>query len=324
MRKILVTGSSGFIGSNFIKHWLGQHPTDNIIAFDSETYAARRPLIQDDQIFRIRGCVTDQALLQRVLEEYRPDMMFHMAAESHVCNSIKGPVEFFKSNAMGTFTVLEAWRQYDPTKRLVYVSTDEVFGELEMDDLPWIEESPVMPRSPYAASKAAGDMMAQAYFHTYGMNVCITNSSNNFGPNQHEEKLIPKTIYKLMTGKPMTLNGTGKNVRDWIFVTDHCRALETVAFCGEAGERYLIGGECELTNMNVVHLIHQTMKQLDPSNIGELEIEWTNDRPTDDRRYSMMTDKMRSIGWRPQPQALDAYLFDTCEWYIMNGFGGRK
>lgn len=321
MQKILVTGGSGFIGSNFIKYWLKNHPTDIIINYDSQTYAARPKLVDDDNVVHIKGCVTDLKLLSHVLGEYKPDVLVHMAAESHVCRSIDGPLEFFKSNATGTYMVLEAWRKYDRSKRIVYVSTDEVFGELGYEESPWNEWAKLDPRSPYAASKAAGDMMAMAYFHTYGMNICITNCSNNFGPNQHHEKLVPRTIQLLLNNKSPTVYGNGKQIRDWIFVEDHCSGIETVIAKGEIGQRYNLGGELEMQNVEMINEVYQATKELLPGQVSSpLSLTYTDDRPTDDKRYGMDTVRMRKLGWKPRPHRFRNHLLATCEWYIMNGF----
>lgn len=322
MRKVVITGGLGFIGSNLVKYWFNKY-NDRIIVLDSETYAAKpeylqkyfravavanpakivkAPVLRDDTDIR------NSAQVEDFFRKEQPDIVIHLAAESHVCNSINGPRKFMETNIMGTFNILEAMRKHCPQARFHHVSTDEVFGELSAFDQPFTELSPVVPRSPYATSKAASDMIAICYHTTYGMNVTVSNCSNNFGPNQHEEKLIPRTVRKILKGEDVTIYGSGEQVRDWLHVEDHCEAISRIIFHGKAGERYCIGGEKELTNIGMVHRIYQVVQRLKPG--AELNIKFTNDRPTDDFRYAINNTKIRSLGFIPS-QNFDELLEQT-------------
>lgn len=318
---IMVTGGFGFIGSNYIKLMHDLYPLHKIINVDSETYAARRPLVQSDRIINERASVTDQEAIRSLLNKHQPICLVHFAAESHVCRSITGPKDFIMSNSLGTWVMLEEWTKYaKKDQKMVYVSTDEVFGQLSDIEAPWTEESPLKPRSPYSASKAAGDLFARAYYETYGTNVCITNCSNNFGPNQHKEKLIPRTMERLLAGQPMTIYGSGKQIRDWLYVEDHCRAIETIVLKGQAGERYLIGGDNEKKNMSVISDVHRTMLKVIPEFKDDLVFEHSNGRPTDDHRYSVNTQKLQRLGWRPRVENYMYNLEETVKWYLKWGF----
>lgn len=327
-RVVLVTGAFGFIGSNLVRFWLKHHPNDKLILLDSMTYAARPDFVRDhlktvrkdfapdvhEEIVDIR----DQLAVSRVVQKHRPDLILHLAAESHVCRSIAGPKAFMETNIMGTFNLIEEFYQLwkgDSRKRFVHVSTDEVFGELKLKEEPFSEKTNIKPRSPYAASKASSDHIVQCYHHTYKVPTIITNCSNNFGPNQHEEKLIPATIKRVLNGIPILLHGTGMNIRDWLFVEDHCRALSLLAEHGKPGERYCIGGEKELTNADVVYSIHKMMSEMNLA-FGSPQIEFRNDRPTDDRRYAIDCSKLKDLGWSPNPGAFAKNLSATIAHYV--------
>lgn len=314
-KTVLITGAYGFIGSNLAKRWLWRHPGDKVVLLDGMTYAARpdylfkainensKRALLDYSLVEID--IRDHAAVARTISFYKPDLVFHLAAESHVCRSIAGPKAFMETNVMGTFNLIEEFYQLwkgKSDKLFVHVSTDEVFGELEDFDPPFNENTNIKPRSPYAASKASSDHIIQCYHHTYGVPTIITNCSNNFGPNQHEEKLIPNTILRTMRGEPALLHGDGGNVRDWLFVEDHCRALEMLSEKGKAGERYCIGGNKELTNKKIVQTIQEMVCGMVKIKTGkdlEPRIIFSNDRPTDDRRYAINTAKINELGWQP-------------------------
>lgn len=328
-RVVLITGAYGFIGSNLVKHWMQEHHNDKIIMLDGMTYAARPKYLKDfiedrkkhyrPDVIEVIADIRDQIAVARIMQKYEPDLVLHLAAESHVCRSIAGPKEFVLTNVVGTFNLLEEFYQLhkgDKSKKFIHVSTDEVFGELEINEFPFCEGSKIKPRSPYAASKAASDLIVQSYFHTYGVPTIVTNCSNNFGPNQHEEKLIPATIQRIFSGEPARLHGSGKNIRDWLHVSDHCRALSILAEKGIPGERYCIGGEFEKENIEVVEMIFALL-QKDPN------IEFTNDRPTDDKRYAVDCTKLKELGWQPQSSEIDFKnnLADTIHYYASEWIG---
>lgn len=320
MRTVLITGGFGFIGANLVRFWRDLHEADRIVVVDSCTYAARPDAVADCKVIEERIDIREQAALARVMQKHRPDICFNLAAESHVCRSIAGPKDFITTNVVGAFNVFEEWRALhdcDGSKPIIHVSTDEVFGELEPDEPPFDEGTPLAPRSPYAASKASSDMIAMAYFETYGLPVRITNCSNNFGPLQHEEKLIPATIKRIMRGEPVRLYGDGRQVRDWIFVTDHCRALATIAQYGESGERYCIGGDNERTNEQITRDIHDicVRKGLIDDRVFHVE-HFAQARPTDDRRYAVDSSKVKGLGWRPLRDRFEEHLADTISWYF--------
>ncbi len=332
MRKVIITGGLGFIGSNFVKHWLKNHPEDQVLCLDACTYAARPAYLSDvweNPNFKvIRGDIRNRGTINTLFEMFQPDHIFHFAAESHVCNSIEGPEIFMQTNVLGTFNLLEEFRLYQEKHkkqgRFVHISTDEVFGELPPNpEIKFNEETPIAPRSPYSSSKASSDLVALAYVHTYGMNVVVTNCSNNYGPNQHEEKLIPKVIHRIMQKKPVDVYGKGDHIRDWIYVEDHCKAVEEVFWRGQRGERYCIGGETELTNMEVIFKVHQKLQDF----LGEtviLDMVHNNLRPTDDFRYAIDNTKMREkIGWEPS-KTFEQHLETTVKWYLKEAFGVEK
>lgn len=318
---LMVTGGLGFIGSNFIQYIHKLYPFHDIINLDAETYAARTPLVNSKNIINERVNITDQAAVKEAFNKYKPEHLIHFAAESHVCRSISGPKDFIYTNSVGTWVILEEWKNYTGrNKRMIYVSTDEVFGELKNSEQPWTEQSPIKPRSPYAASKAAGDLYSRAYFETYGLNVCITNCSNNFGPNQHKEKLIPRTIERLLAGQAMSVYGSGFQIRDWLYVEDHCKALELILYSGKAGERYLIGGDNEQSNISVMTEVHRAMRRVCPEVKDEIVFDFVNARPTDDMRYAINSDKLKKLGWDNNKDKFQFNLENTIKWYIQQGF----
>lgn len=321
--RVLVTGAYGFIGSNLVLNLLENEPSLTVYALDSMTYAARPDYLfstlenRGDQKLRFKAIsadVNEPRSLELNLSVTQPDVIFHLAAESHVCRSIEGPRQFVQTNVVGTFNLLEAIRIGCPNTRLVHVSTDEVFGELLKNEPPFSEDTQIAPRSPYAASKAASDHLVMAYHHTYGLNATVTNCSNNFGPNQHEEKLIPKTIAAILSSKPVSVYGSGQQVRDWLWVDDHCEALRYVAARGLAGKRYCIGGENERTNLDVIQDVLMAVREATGQPF-DASLVHTNDRPTDDQRYAIDCSSMKSLGWAPT-KAYHDKLRDTVRWYL--------
>lgn len=316
-RNVLITGACGFIGSNFVKYWRERYPDDVLIGLDVLTYASNKDWAAHDlDYFEIQD-IADSEVVEEIIKEYKPDVCFHFAAESHVCRSIEGPELFLYSNIVGTANLIEAWRKILGNKgRFIHVSTDEVFGQLNSVQPPFNEHSNIKPRSPYAATKASSDLLVLAYAETYGFPGIVTNCSNNFGPFQHVEKLIPATIKRILQGKPVRIYGSGNQIRDWLFVDDHCQALETVLERGVVGQRYCIGGNRCLTNLEMVHNIFELMKDHGWTDQVELEIERTNDRPTDDFRYAVDSEKLESIGWAANSDAFLPNLTKTIAWHI--------
>ena len=329
MRRILVTGGAGFIGSNFIHYWLRQHPEDRITNLDKLTYAGNVDNLKDIQSHPsydfVRGDICDGALVGQLFEAKAFTTVVHFAAESHVDRSILGPDDFMRTNIQGTFTLLQAARAHWPGAvsngelfRFLHVSTDEVFGSLGPEDPPFNETTRYAPNSPYSASKAASDHLTRAYFHTYGVPTLITNASNNYGPFQFPEKLIPLVLQRAMTGQSIPVYGDGENVRDWLYVEDHCRALEAVLERGRVGEAYNIGGGNQWKNIELVNLICDLLEQrLKPqlASYGSL-VTLVEDRPGHDRRYATDTSKIaRELGWCPQ-ENLESGLAKTIDWYL--------
>jgi len=320
MRKILVTGGAGFIGSNFIRAMLSNRDDVSIVNYDLLTYAGRlenlNDVENDPRYAFVRGDVCDATALKSVFDEHGFDAVVHFAAESHVDNSISGPARFVATNVLGTQTLLqaakEAWegvRGDFGGRRFVHVSTDEVYGSLGTDDGRFTESTPLAPNSPYSASKAGSDLMARAYFETYGFPVVITRCSNNYGPYQFPEKLIPLMITNAMNNRQLPVYGDGMNVRDWLHVSDHCRAVEMVLERGRAGEVYNIGGNNEMRNVDIVKIIL--------SQLGKPEslISYVADRLGHDRRYAIDASKIREeLGWAPEVE-FEAGIRGTIEWY---------
>ncbi len=330
---ILVTGGAGFIGSNFVHTWL--HRTQEpLVNLDKLTYAGNLGnflSIRDSSKHSfIKGDICDSPLVATLLSMHRPRAVIHFAAESHVDRSIAGPDEFISTNIVGTFRLLESVRGYwsalsDSEKadfRFLHVSTDEVYGSLGFNDSKFTESTPYAPNSPYSASKASSDHLVRAYFHTYGVPMLTTNCSNNYGPFQFPEKLIPLMIHNAIVGKPLPVYGDGLNVRDWLYVEDHCSALRGVLESGRLGETYNIGGNNEINNISVVKEICSILDKLQPRADGvsyQSQISFVQDRPGHDRRYAIDTAKIeREIGWRPS-ETFETGLRKTVQWYLDNG-----
>ena len=327
---ILVTGGAGFIGSNFVLAWIKEVGSP-VINLDSLTYAGNRnnlqSLDQDSRHMFVHGDMADEQLVAKLLREHRPRAVVHFAAESHVDRSIVGPGAFIQTNVVGTFELLQAARAYyselsadeQQQFRFLHVSTDEVYGTLGPDDPAFSETTAYAPNSPYAASKAASDHLVRAYFHTYGLPVLTTNCSNNYGPYQFPEKLIPLMILNGLEGKPLPVYGDGQNVRDWLFVEDHCSAIRTVLEGGRLGETYNIGGSSERTNIDVVTTICDLLDELSPNEaIGSRKklISYVTDRPGHDRRYAIDARKIKQeLGWEPA-ERFESGIRKTVEWYL--------
>ncbi len=327
-KNILVTGGAGFIGSCFVRHLLQRHQNINIVNLDLLTYAGNLENLtgvdQDKRYQFVKGDINDQALVERLLEQHQIDTLVHFAAESHVDRSIEGPDAFVKTNVLGTFHLLDAARQVwqkryqlDPAQcRFHHISTDEVFGTLRKTDPAFSETTPYAPNSPYSASKAGSDHLARAYFHTYKLPVTMSNCSNNYGPYQHPEKLIPTVIRTALTGKPIPVYGDGSNIRDWLYVFDHCEAIDQIVRYGQLGESYNVGGDCETSNIELVKQICTLLDQIIPkaSSYGE-QISFVKDRPGHDWRYAINHDKItRELNWKPT-QTLAKGLRETIHFY---------
>jgi dTDP-glucose 4,6-dehydratase len=317
MARLLVTGGAGFIGSNFIRYWLSKYPQDSIINLDKLTYAGRREnlsgLEDDPRYTFIKGDITNKYVVNSAIKD--ADIVVHFAAESHVDRSIENPVTFIKTNVLGTGVLLDACLRHG-RKRFHHVSTDEVYGELGPEDPPFNERSPLNPRSPYAASKAGSDLMVQTYFTTYGLPVTITNCANNYGPYQDTEKLVPRSITRLLSNKKVTLVGEGENIRSWLAVNDYCRAIDAVLKNGEIGESYGVGGE-EKTNLGIILSI------IDILGKDKSWIDFVWNRAVNDFRYAIDDAKIRSIGWEPKHDT-DHWLQKTVEWYKNNQWWWNK
>ncbi len=329
---ILVTGGAGFIGSNFVLNWIKSTPSA-VVNIDLLTYAGNpanlASLDGDERYTFVRGDICDAELIQSLLKKYRPKAVVHFAAESHVDRSIVSPEAFIRTNVQGTFCQLEQARTYwsglsDEEKksfRFLHVSTDEVYGTLGPDDAAFCETTAYAPNSPYAASKASSDHLARAYFHTFGLPVLTTNCSNNYGPYQFPEKLIPLIILNALEGKSLPVYGDGKNVRDWLFVEDHCSAIRAVLERGKAGETYNIGGNSEKANIDVVTAICDLVDEMRPRAGAESRrklITYVADRPGHDRRYAIDARKIaREIGWKPA-EGFEGGLRKTVGWYLNN------
>ncbi len=329
---ILVTGGAGFIGTNFILEWVKQH-NEAVVNLDKLTYAGNLQNLSEVQsnprhVF-IHGDIGDQELVLRLLQEYQPRAVINFAAESHVDRSIHGPEDFIQTNVVGTFHLLEAVRQHwnvmsDEGKaefRFLHVSTDEVYGSLGNDDPPFTETTPYAPNSPYSASKAASDHLVRAYHHTYGLPTLTTNCSNNYGPFQFPEKLVPLIIMNAIAGKTLPIYGDGQNIRDWLYVSDHCSAIRAVLAHGNVGEIYNIGGNNEQSNLDVVTAICTMLDQVHPSSpiVPHAElIQYIRDRAGHDRRYAIDASKIqRELGWRPV-ETFETGIHKTVSWYLAN------
>lgn len=315
--KILLTGGSGFIGSNFVRFLLRERPDYSIVNLDALTYSGNPENLSDiESDWRytfVHGSINDMPLVEKLIAA--ADAVVHMAAESHVDRSIIDARPFVETNVLGTQTLLDAARRTDFKGRFVHVSTDEVYGDLPIDqpELKFTEQTPYAPSSPYSASKAASDMLVRAYHHTFGLNVCITNCSNNHGPYQFPEKVIPLFVTNLLENKKVPLYGDGRNVRDWLHVDDHCEAVLTVLEKGKAGETYNIGGNNERSNLELTHSILEIMGR------DEKWIQPVTDRLGHDRRYAIDPRKIETeLGWKPTRSAWPDALVNTVRWYVQN------
>lgn len=332
MHTILVTGGAGFIGSNFIPYFIENNPNYHIINLDLLTYAG--DLINVSEVENhprytfVQGDICDRNFIEELFQKYQFHDVIHFAAESHVDNSISGPEAFVKTNVLGTFNLLDTARklwmfapnQYNPNfvnARFHHVSTDEVYGTLGETGL-FEETTPYAPNSPYSASKAGSDMIVRSYFHTYGMNVVTTNCSNNYGPKQHDEKLIPTIIRKALKGENIPIYGDGKNVRDWLYVLDHCKGIELAFKTGKSGETYNIGGRNERNNLYIVDVVCSILNDLQPKSEGKYQdqITFVTDRPGHDLRYAIDATKIEiELGWQAD-ENFETGIRKTIEWYL--------
>lgn len=329
---VFVTGGAGFIGSNFVLDWLHQDD-ESVINLDKLTYAgdlANLAALQADERHKfVRGDIGDTALVSGLLAEHKPRAVVNLAAESHVDRSIHGPGEFIQTNVVGTFRLLESVRAYwngldgdaKASFRFLHVSTDEVYGSLAKDAAAFSETDRYEPNSPYAASKAASDHLVRAYHHTYRLPVLTTNSSNNYGPYHFPEKLIPLVIHNALAGKPLPIYGDGQQIRDWLYVKDHCSAIRRVLEAGKQGETYNVGGWNEKTNLEVVHTVCVVLDELRPRSDGQsykIQITFVQDRPGHDRRYAINASKIeRELGWKPTV-TFETGIRETVQWYLDN------
>jgi dTDP-glucose 4,6-dehydratase len=329
---ILVTGGAGFIGSNFVLDWLATID-EPVINLDKLTYAGNldnlKTVADHKHHIFVKGDIGDFELVSKLLAEHKPRAVLNFAAESHVDRSIHGPEDFIQTNVVGTFHLLEAVRAYwsgleDDEKaafKFLHVSTDEVYGTLEKNDPPFNERNRYEPNSPYSASKAASDHLVRAYHHTYGLPVLTTNCSNNYGPYHFPEKLIPLVIHNALNGKPLPIYGDGQQIRDWLFVKDHCTAIRRVLSAGRLGETYNVGGWNEKPNLEVVHTICDILDELKPRADGQsykTQITFVKDRPGHDRRYAIDATKLeKELGWKPA-ETFETGIRKTVQWYLDN------
>ncbi|MBN2147315.1 MAG: dTDP-glucose 4,6-dehydratase [Anaerolineales bacterium] len=333
MKNVLVTGGAGFIGSNFVHFLLKNEPDVQIVNLDILTYAGSlenlKHLPAPDHHTFVKGDICDRALVDDLLRKHQIDTIVHFAAESHVDRSIHDPGRFLHSNVVGTYTLLEAARQYWLVDKALpleqvrfhHISTDEVFGQLKLDDPAWAEDTPYAPNSPYSASKAASDHYVRAWGHTYGLPYSITNCSNNYGPRQFPEKLIPLMILNAVEGKPLPIYGDGQQIRDWLYVEDHCEAIWLVVQKGVPGETYNIGGGSQPTNLQVVQHLCAALDEALPNSPHTPHsqlMRFVTDRPGHDRRYAIDIGKIHSrLGWQPR-QSLGSGIQKTIAWYLEN------
>ncbi|NEQ48930.1 MAG: dTDP-glucose 4,6-dehydratase [Leptolyngbya sp. SIO3F4] len=326
-QSVLITGGAGFIGSNFARAWHGE--SGATVVLDALTYAGNRATLVDlesqENFFLVQGDICDAPLVSQLLTQHSVGTVIHFAAESHVDRSISGPAAFVQTNVVGTFTLLEAFRHHWEAQgkpdhfRFLHISTDEVFGSLDVDDPPFSETTSYTPNSPYSASKAGSDHLVRAYFHTYGLPTLITNCSNNYGPYQFPEKLIPLMCLNILLGKSLPVYGDGQNIRDWLHVEDHCSAITTVLAKASPGETYNIGGNNQVKNIDIVEqlcdLMDELAEGLSQSSAREL-ITFVPDRPGHDRRYAMDISKIqRELGWEPSYDFATG-LRQTVQWYL--------
>ena len=327
---ILVTGGAGFIGSNFVLEWLARSD-EPVVNLDALTYAGNldnlRSIADDRRHIFVHGDIGDPTLVADLLSRHKPRAIVNLAAESHVDRSIHGPEDFIQTNILGSFRLLEAVRAYwsglqDKSGfRFLHVSTDEVFGTLGPSDPAFSEETSYQPNSPYSASKAASDHLVRAYFHTYGLPVLTTNCSNNYGPLHFPEKLIPLVIHNALSGRPLPIYGDGQQIRDWLYVKDHCSAIRRVLEAGKPGETYNIGGWNERANLDVVNMLCSVLDELQPRVDGKRysdQIAFVTDRPGHDRRYAIDARKIEAeLGWRPA-ETFESGIRKTVRWYLDN------
>ncbi|MGK5091717.1 dTDP-glucose 4,6-dehydratase [Deltaproteobacteria bacterium TL4] len=326
--KVLITGGAGFIGSNLVLHWLKKHPQDTVINFDALTYAGNLANLKDaentETYHFVQGDLCNVEQVKSVFNQYQVDAVIHLAAESHVDRSISGPGAFIQTNVVGTFNLLETaktvWHGQLDQHRFHHVSTDEVYGTLGSKGL-FTETTPYAPNSPYSASKAASDHLVRAYHHTYGLNVVTTNCSNNYGPFQFPEKLLPLLIKNCLERKPIPVYGDGSNIRDWLYVKDHCEAIDLVFHKGRVGETYNIGGLNEWKNIDIVQYICRHLDLILKHSEHELcehLITFVKDRPGHDKRYAIDASKIqRDLGWAPQ-HTFEEGIQETIRWYLKN------
>ena len=326
---LLVTGGAGFIGGNFVHHTI-ESSDEPLVVVDKLTYAGNADTLSSalasKRALLEHADICDRAAMDRIFAKYKPRAVIHFAAESHVDRSIHGPGEFVQTNVVGTFTLLEAVRAYYANLadkegfRFLQVSTDEVYGSLGDTDPAFSETTQYAPNSPYSASKAAADHLVRAFHHTYGLPTLTTNCSNNYGPFHFPEKLIPLMILNALEGKPLPVYGTGLNIRDWLYVRDHCEAITQVLAKGKLGEVYNIGGKNEITNLDVVHAVCKLLDELQPKAVGQYadQISYVQDRPGHDHRYAIDPSKIeREIGWQPA-ETFESGLRKTVQWYLAN------
>ncbi len=330
-RRILITGGAGFIGSNFVHHWCKQYPGDRVVVLDALTYAGNLNNLADLEnhaSFRfVQGDICNSSLINQLLSEESIDTVAHFAAESHVDRSILSPDVFIRTNVVGTFTLLESFREHWTNRgkpagdRFLHVSTDEVYGSLGATDPAFCETTAYAPNSPYSASKAGSDHLVRAYFHTYGMPTLTTNCSNNYGSYHFPEKLIPLMCINILMGKPLPIYGDGQNIRDWLYVGDHCSAVDCVIHHSTPGETYNIGGSSEVKNIDLVSMICELMDELAPTlpvRPAKRLITFVKDRPGHDRRYAIDATKIQTeLGWKPSVTITEGLRL-TIQWYLAN------
>ena len=337
MKSILVTGGAGFIGSNFVPYFAEKYPEYFIINLDKLTYAGNLENLKECETMTnykfVQGDICDEILVQSLFEKYDIRGVIHFAAESHVDNSIKEPKSFMETNFMGTFNLIENARRHwmeAPNQfksgyescRFHHISTDEVYGSLGETGY-FSEETPYAPNSPYSASKAGSDFIVRAYHHTYGMNVTTSNCSNNYGPKQHYEKLIPTIIRKCLAEEPIPVYGNGKNIRDWLYVLDHCRAIDLIFHEGKSGETYNVGGHNERNNLQIVHVVCKILDEIKSRKLGKYAelINFVQDRPGHDLRYAIDATKIETeLGWKAD-ENFETGILKTVRWYLKNPVG---